>query len=100
MGEPTESELKIANLKQASSIVWRAEGYLRLGQVIYSGRQMGHAQSLFTENDGDMSARCRRILSRLRKGEQMDAQDEMKSLLDRINNEIRKLEQPKTDQPA
>jgi hypothetical protein len=78
-------------LQQMHSSLWRAESYLRNGQVIYAYRQICNFRCLLTE-DADKVSVCNRIVGRLRNGEQLDAHDEIKSLLDRIRNEIRKIE--------
>ena len=86
----------VEKLKEAEKTLWRSEGCLRQGQVIYAYRHMGYLIPMLT-GDEDKTRACGRIVGRLRKGEQIDAHDEIKSLLDNIRNEIRKLETPRSD---
>jgi hypothetical protein len=85
----------VQKLQQMQQILWRAEGCLRQGSVIYANRHMGYLIPLLASDEEKLKA-CARIKARLRKGEQLDAHDEMKSLLDKISNEIRKLETAET----
>ena len=99
----------IDNLTKAQNDLLKAEACLRQGQVIYAYRHMGYVIQMLSieykkethvKDSDDKLRACGRIQGRLRKGEQLDAHNEIKSLLDKIRNAIRKLEQAQASRPS
>ena len=86
--DKTDKPEEADNLEEAVSILRKAEAILRNGSVIYSNRHIGYLPAVLGDDDEKIQAYFR-IKSRLRRGEQLDAQAEMLSLMDKISNEIK-----------
>ena len=79
-------------LNEILNLLNQASMYLRNGQVIYAYRQVGYLRAAFDlslDSDGSKLRSVNLIMTRLKKGEQIDAHDEIKSLIDKCEK-IRK----------
>ena len=75
-------------LNDVLNILQQAAMYLRNGQVLYSYRQMGYVRTAFRsplDPDGSKTRTVNLVMTRLKKGEQIDAYDDIKSLIDQCS---------------
>ena len=80
----------VQRLENAINILRRAANHLLNGQVIHSYRQMGHLTDIVNpeiDASGDKIRIISLIKMRLKQGDQLDAHDLIKSLIDRCNAE-------------
>lgn len=80
---------RIEQLTGMSRILIRSESYLRNGQVIYAYRHMAEMWNFFTPADEEKARTVRFISNELIAGRQIDAHNNIKSLLDKVQNELK-----------